>query len=68
MQGSLRSSLLGASCFIKPMAVIMQPSKQAAQIRLTEEELKMLSEVSRLPGEYPGWMLERQSEYRAHME
>lgn len=41
---------------------------QAAQIRLTEEELKMLSEVSRLPGEYPGWMLERQSEYRAHME
>lgn len=36
----------------------------ATEIRLTEEELKQLDAVSTLPREYPGWMLERQGEYR----
>lgn len=36
----------------------------ATEIRLTEEELKQLNAVSELPREYPGWMLERQGEYR----
>ncbi|WP_417543707.1 aldo/keto reductase [Marinobacter sp.] len=40
---------------------------QAARIRLSDDELAALENVSRLPAEYPGWMLERQGEYRAHM-
>lgn len=39
----------------------------AAHIRFSADELAALDEVSRLPAEYPGWMLERQGEYRAHM-
>ncbi len=40
----------------------------AAQVRFSADELAALDEVSRLPAEYPGWMLERQGEYRAHMK
>ena len=40
----------------------------AAQIRFSADELAALDEVSRLPAEYPGWMLERQGAYRAHMK
>ncbi len=36
----------------------------AAQVTLSADELKQLDEVSRLPSEYPGWMLERLGEYR----
>jgi aryl-alcohol dehydrogenase-like predicted oxidoreductase len=36
----------------------------ATQLALTPAELAALDEVSRLPAEYPGWMLERQGEYR----
>lgn len=36
----------------------------ATHIRFTEEELRQLDAVSALPREYPGWMLERQGEYR----
>ena len=36
----------------------------ATGIRLSEDELKQLDTVSALPREYPGWMLERQGEYR----
>lgn len=36
----------------------------STQIRLSAEELGSLDAVSRLPAEYPGWMLERQGEYR----
>jgi aryl-alcohol dehydrogenase-like predicted oxidoreductase len=32
----------------------------AADVELSAEELKSLEEVSRLPAEYPGWMIERQ--------
>ncbi len=32
----------------------------SVDIRLSDEQLARLDEVSRLPGEYPGWMLERQ--------
>ncbi|MDX1804272.1 MAG: aldo/keto reductase [Alcanivorax sp.] len=39
----------------------------AAQVRFSEDELAALDKVSRLPAEYPGWMLERQGTYRAHM-
>ena len=37
----------------------------AATLELTAEELSTLDAASRLPLEYPGWMIERQGEYRA---
>ncbi len=36
----------------------------AVDLQLTPEELAGLDKVSRLPREYPGWMFERQGEYR----
>ncbi|WP_312952470.1 aldo/keto reductase [Superficieibacter sp.] len=36
----------------------------ATEIRFSDDELKQLDTVSALPPEYPGWMLERQGEYR----
>jgi aryl-alcohol dehydrogenase-like predicted oxidoreductase len=36
----------------------------ATRVTLGEAELAALDEVSRLPDEYPGWMFERQGEYR----
>lgn len=36
----------------------------ATQVKLTENDLKLLNEVSQLPPEYPAWMIERQSAYR----
>jgi aryl-alcohol dehydrogenase-like predicted oxidoreductase len=36
----------------------------ATQVVLSADELAALDKVSRLPAEYPGWMLERQGEYR----
>lgn len=43
----------------------LQDNLRAAQIRFSDDELSALDEVSRLPAEYPGWMLKRQGEYRA---
>lgn len=39
----------------------------ATKVRLSAEDMKALDAASALPAEYPGWMLERQGEYRAHM-
>ncbi|MEM9523144.1 MAG: aldo/keto reductase [Pseudomonadota bacterium] len=39
----------------------------ATGVSLTEADLAALDAVTRLPAEYPGWMIERQSAYRAHM-
>jgi len=36
----------------------------ATKLELSADELATLDAVSRLPAEYPGWMLERQGEYR----
>ena len=36
----------------------------ATTIQLSDDELQQLDAVSALPREYPGWMLERQGEYR----
>ncbi|WP_375195049.1 aldo/keto reductase, partial [Sphingobium sp.] len=38
----------------------------AVDVRLSDEDLAALNKASALPAEYPGWMLERQGEYRAH--
>jgi aryl-alcohol dehydrogenase-like predicted oxidoreductase len=37
----------------------------ASEVAFTPEELARLDAVSALPAEYPGWMLERQADYRA---
>ncbi len=37
----------------------------ASELQLSTEERKLLDEVSALPPEYPGWMLEMQGRYRA---
>ncbi len=39
----------------------LKDNLQVLDVRLTEDELKKLDEVSKLPSEYPGWMLEVQS-------
>jgi aryl-alcohol dehydrogenase-like predicted oxidoreductase len=36
----------------------------ATQVVLDAAEIERLAEVSRLPAEYPGWMFDRQGEYR----
>ena len=36
----------------------------AVEVALTDEERARLDELSRLPAEYPGWMIDRQSGYR----
>lgn len=36
----------------------------ATDVELSEDELAKLADVSALPPEYPGWMLERQGEFR----
>lgn len=36
----------------------------ATNVRLSDDELAKLETVSALPSEYPGWMFERQGEYR----
>jgi len=36
----------------------------ATQVRLSADELQVIESVSRLPSEYPGWMFERQGEFR----
>jgi len=37
----------------------------ASSLVLTPDELQMLDDVSKLPPEYPGWMLAMQAQYRA---
>src|SRR6185312_522854 len=37
----------------------------ASELTLDAEDLQALDAVSALPREYPGWMLERQGQYRA---
>ena len=39
----------------------------ATAVRLSAEDLSALDAASALAPEYPGWMLERQSAYRAHL-
>jgi aryl-alcohol dehydrogenase-like predicted oxidoreductase len=39
----------------------------AVDLKLSEDELKTLDAASALPAEYPGWMIDRQGEYRPGM-
>ena len=42
----------------------MQDNLGAVDVALSAEELAALDAVSKLPAEYPGWMIERQAGYR----
>jgi aryl-alcohol dehydrogenase-like predicted oxidoreductase len=42
----------------------LQDNLAAVDLKLTEDEIKRLDEVSALPPEYPGWMLPRQGATR----
>lgn len=43
----------------------LQNNIGATQVTLSEADLAALDAVSKLPAEYPGWMLERQGAYRS---
>ncbi|MGP3698878.1 aldo/keto reductase [Rhodobacter sp. NSM] len=43
----------------------LQENIAATEVRLSAEDLDALDAVTKLPAEYPGWMLERQGQYRA---
>ena len=43
----------------------LQDNIRSTQVALSAEDLAALDAVSALPPEYPGWMLERQGQYRA---
>jgi aryl-alcohol dehydrogenase-like predicted oxidoreductase len=43
----------------------LKDNLEAAEVTLNAEELDTLDQVSLLPQEYPGWMMERQKEYRS---
>ena len=45
----------------------LKDNLEAAEVVLSAGELETLGQVSRLPEEYPGWMLERQKQYRAEI-
>lgn len=45
--------------------VQLQDNLGASRLELADEDLARLDAVSALPPEYPGWMLERQGQYRA---
>ena len=42
----------------------LKDNLEATNFKLTDAELVELDQVSKLPEEYPGWMIERQSSYR----
>ena len=42
----------------------LKDNLQATEVTLSAEELETLDKVSRLPEEYPAWMMERQGQYR----
>lgn len=58
-QPAVTSVIIGAKNEVQ-----LDDNLAAADVTLTDEELKRLDEVSQLPEEYPGWMIERQSRHR----
>jgi len=42
----------------------LEDNLEAAEVTLSAAELETLDKVSRLPEEYPAWMMERQGQYR----
>ena len=42
----------------------LEDNLEAGKLKLSAEQLAELDKLSALPGEYPGWMLERQGRAR----
>ncbi len=59
-QRSVSSVIIGAKTVQQ-----LEDNIAATKVRLTSDDLKTLNEVSQLPREYPGWMLDLQGQYRA---
>jgi aryl-alcohol dehydrogenase-like predicted oxidoreductase len=59
-QESVSTVIIGARTFEQ-----LKDNLGASEVILDAEELKTLDQVSRLPEEYPGWMLDRQALYRS---
>ena len=59
MQKSVTSTIIGAKNE-KQLA----DNVKSTEINLSEEDFKKLDDASALPKEYPGWMVERQSQDR----
>ncbi len=55
-QKGITSTIIGAKS-----AAQLQANIKSVDVQLSEDDLKKIDEVSALPREYPGWMVERQS-------
>jgi len=55
-QRGVTSTIIGAKNIAQ-----LQANIKSTEVQLSEEDLKKIDEVSALPKEYPGWMLERQA-------
>ncbi|GAA5038305.1 aldo/keto reductase [Marivirga lumbricoides] len=62
-QSAVSSVIIGA----KKMEQL-EDNLKATEVQFSEKELQQLDEVSQLPPEYPGWMLERQGRDRRQQQ
>lgn len=62
-QPGITSVIIGAKSMEQ-----LEANLGSVELKLSSEELSQLDEVSRLPAEYPGWMVERQSADRADLK
>lgn len=60
LQKGITSTIIGAKNINQ-----LQDNINSTELELSAEELKRIEDVSALPREYPGWMVERQSADRA---
>ncbi|WP_280524766.1 aldo/keto reductase [Pseudoxanthomonas spadix] len=61
-QKAVTSIIIGAK-----RADQLKDNVRATQVRLADDELAALDEASRLPEEYPGWMMKMMAGYRDPM-
>ena len=59
-QPAVTSTIIGAKTIQQ-----LNDNVHSTEIKLNEEDLKKLDDISKLPAEYPGWMVARQSADRA---
>jgi len=53
------------SIFASSKAEQLRENIASTRVQLSAADLEALAEISRLPAEYPGWMLSLQSQYRS---
>ena len=54
-QAVVTSTIIGAKTIQQ-----LNDNVQSTEVKLTEDDMKKLNEISALPSEYPGWMVDRQ--------